>query len=677
MIICKGADGVNFQIAPHAGFCFGVKMAIRKGEELAAGGHAPIATLGPLIHNPQEVKRLERLGIYARETFEEIRENTVLIRTHGVAPSVYEEAEKRGLELYDCTCPFVNKVQRIAHEHSLNGFLVLILGNRSHPEVQGILGWAGEHGVAFQDIAELEQLELQGRRVCLVAQTTENLERFEKAEQALRQYELAELTVFNTICSATRERQSAALELAGTVDLMLVIGGSNRANTQKLANICRQNGCRTEHIERADEIDMGWFDGVKNVGITAGASTPDWIIREVTLKMEELMTMEQGLESYGILGEVGRNDIVTGTVVKIDSDEVLVDIGGKSEGIIPVRELSFSKNVNPEDVVKVGDEIRVMVIKEENNEGNILLSKKRVDQAAAMEKLEEAYNNGTILEAPVVDVVKGGVIVDIGTRGFVPASRLDIRYIEDIKSFVGQTLQFKIIKFEPEARKIVLSRREILEEQEKARKEQVWASIEEGQTRTGVVRRLAAFGAFVDLGGVDGLLHVSEMGWGRVKNPGDVVKVGQEIEVYVLAVDREKEKISLGLKQLRVNPWEAAAEKYAVGSIVSGKVVRIVPFGAFVMLEDGVDGLVHISQISWERVEKVEDALQIGQEISAKVLELDVENKKISLSIKQTTEKPAKEAPAPVAEAAAEEAAEEIPVVQEEMGSTLADVFNN
>ncbi|MBR5318134.1 MAG: bifunctional 4-hydroxy-3-methylbut-2-enyl diphosphate reductase/30S ribosomal protein S1 [Peptococcaceae bacterium] len=668
---------MNFQIAPHAGFCFGVKMAIRKGEELAAGGHAPIATLGPLIHNPQEVKRLERLGIYARETFEEIRENTVLIRTHGVAPSVYEEAEKRGLELYDCTCPFVNKVQRIAHEHSLNGFLVLILGNRSHPEVQGILGWAGEHGVAFQDIAELEQLELQGRRVCLVAQTTENLERFEKAEQALRQYELAELTVFNTICSATRERQSAALELAGTVDLMLVIGGSNSANTQKLANICRQNGCRTEHIERADEIDMGWFDGVKNVGITAGASTPDWIIREVTLKMEELMTMEQGLESYGILGEVGRNDIVTGTVVKIDSDEVLVDIGGKSEGIIPVRELSFSKNVNPEDVVKVGDEIRVMVIKEENNEGNILLSKKRVDQAAAMEKLEEAYNNGTILEAPVVDVVKGGVIVDIGTRGFVPASRLDIRYIEDIKSFVGQTLQFKIIKFEPESRKIVLSRREILEEQEKARKEQVWASIEEGQTRTGVVRRLAAFGAFVDLGGVDGLLHVSEMGWGRVKNPGDVVKVGQEIEVYVLAVDREKEKISLGLKQLRVNPWEAAAEKYAVGSIVSGKVVRIVPFGAFVMLEDGVDGLVHISQISWERVEKVEDALQIGQEISAKVLELDVENKKISLSIKQTTEKPAKEAPAPVAEAAAEEAAEEIPVVQEEMGSTLADVFNN
>lgn len=667
---------MNFQIAPHAGFCFGVKMAIQKGEELVKSGHVPIATLGPLIHNPQEVRRLESLGIYARDTFEEISEKTVLIRTHGVAPSVYDEAAKRGLELYDCTCPFVNKVQKIAHEHSQDGYLVLILGNRNHPEVQGILGWAGEKGIAFQDIAELEQVELRGCKVCLVAQTTENLERFEEAVKMLKQYEISQLAVFNTICSATRERQNAALELAGTVDFMLVIGGLNSANTQKLANICRQNGCRTEHVESVDEIDIRWFDNVENVGITAGASTPDWIIREVIFKMEEL-TMEQGLESYGVVGDIGRHDIVTGTVVKIDNDEVLVDIGGKSEGIIPIRELSFTKNVDPEEIVKVGDEIRVMVIKEENNEGNVLLSKKRVDQVEAVEKLEALYNEGAVIEAPVVDVVKGGVIVDIGTRGFVPASRLDIKYIEDIKSFVGQTLKFKIIKFEPEARKIVLSRREILEEEEKARKEQVWASIEEGQTRKGTVRRLAAFGAFVDLGGVDGLLHVSEMGWGRVKNPGDVVKVGQEIEVYILAIDREKGKISLGLKQLIANPWDTAAEKYAVGNEVSGKVVRIVPFGAFVMLEDGVDGLVHISQISWDRVEKVEDALQIGQEISAKVLELDVENKKISLSIKQMTEKPVKAVPAAVAEEAAEEQEEEVPVVQEEMGSTIGDVFNN
>ena len=665
---------MDFQIAPHAGFCFGVKMAIKKGEELVRAGHVPLATLGPLIHNPQEVKRLEGMGIYARDSFEEIQERTVMIRTHGVAPSIYEEARSRGLELYDCTCPFVSKVQKLAHEHSQNGYLVLILGNRHHPEVEGILGWAGENGVAFQQIDELNMLSLSGRKVCLVSQTTENLERFEQAVNALEQYGIEDLKVFNTICSATRERQNAALELAGTVDFMLVIGGSNSANTQKLANICRQNGCRTEHIESASEIDTRWFDSVENVGITAGASTPDWIIREVTLKMEE-MTMEQGLESYGILGEVGRNDIVTGTVVKIDNDEVLVDIGGKSEGIISARELSFTKNVNPEDVVKIGDEIRVMVIKEDK-EGNILLSKKRVDQVEAMEKLEEIYNEGKTIEAPVVDVVKGGVIVDIGTRGFVPASRLDVKFIEDIASFVGQTLEFKIIKFEPEARKIVLDRRVILEEAEKARKEAFWAEIAEGQTRKGTVRRLAAFGAFIDLGGVDGLLHVSEMGWGRVKNPGDVVKVGQEVEVYVLAADKEAGKISLGLKQLTVNPWDAAAETFAAGNVVSGKVVRIVPFGAFVQLADGVDGLVHISQISWDRVEKVEDALQVGQEVSAKVLELDLENKKVSLSIKQLTERPAK--PAPVVEEKAEEVVEEeeIPVVQEEMGSTIGDLFN-
>ena len=665
---------MDFQIAPHAGFCFGVKMAIKKGEELVRAGHVPLATLGPLIHNPQEVKRLEGMGIYARDSFEEIQERTVMIRTHGVAPSIYEEARSRGLELYDCTCPFVSKVQKLAHEHSQNGYLVLILGNRHHPEVEGILGWAGENGVAFQQIDELNMLSLSGRKVCLVSQTTENLERFEQAVKALEQYGIEDLKVFNTICSATRERQNAALELAGTVDFMLVIGGSNSANTQKLANICRQNGCRTEHIESASEIDTRWFDGVENVGITAGASTPDWIIREVTLKMEE-MTMEQGLESYGILGEVGRNDIVTGTVVKIDNDEVLVDIGGKSEGIISARELSFTKNVNPEDVVKIGDEIRVMVIKEDK-EGNILLSKKRVDQVEAMEKLEEIYNEGKTIEAPVVDVVKGGVIVDIGTRGFVPASRLDVKFIEDIASFVGQTLEFKIIKFEPEARKIVLDRRAILEEAEKARKEAFWAEIAEGQTRKGTVRRLAQFGAFIDLGGVDGLLHVSEMGWGRVKNPGDVVKVGQEVEVYVLAADKEAGKISLGLKQLTVNPWDAAAETFAAGNVVSGKVVRIVPFGAFVQLADGVDGLVHISQISWDRVEKVEDALQVGQEVSAKVLELDLENKKVSLSIKQLTERPAK--PAPVVEEKAEEVVEEeeIPVVQEEMGSTIGDLFN-
>lgn len=657
--------------APRSGFCFGVKMAIQKGEELIQKGQGPIATLGPLIHNPQEINRLDLLGIHSRERFEDICEKKVLIRTHGVAPEVYEEAKRRNLEIFDCTCPFVRKVQQIAYKHSQLGYLVLILGNKKHPEVEGILGWAGKRGFAFSDVSELSWMNLRDEKICLVSQTTENINKFNQAVEWLKS-QSKNVIVFNTICSATRERQKSALELAKEVELMVVIGGLNSANTQKLAVLCRQNGTKTEHIESAGDINPEWFKDVKKVGITAGASTPDWIIREVIDKMMEDLTMEQGLEQgYGMLKEIGLHDIVTGTVVKINNDEVLVDIGGKSEGIIPLKELSHQKSPNIEDIVKVGDTIQVMVIKLENNEGNMLLSKRKVDQELALERLAKIYEDGEVIEAKVVDVVKGGVIVDIGARGFVPASQLDTKFIEDIKGFVGQTLQFKIIEFKPEERKIILSRRVLLEAEEKAKKEALWNEIAEGQTRKGTIQRLANFGAFVDLGGVDGLLHISEMGWGRVKHPSDVVKVGQEVDVYVLAVDREKDKISLGLKQLSVDPWSVAADKYPQGSTVSGKIVRIAPFGAFVELEDGVDGLVHISQISWERVEKVEDALKISQVVDAKVLELDLENKKISLSIKELTERPTKAAPV------VEEAEEDIPVVNEEMNGTIGDFMNN
>ena len=347
-----------------------------------------------------------------------------------------------------------------------------------------------------------------------------------------------------------------------------------------------------------------------------------------------MMTMEECLEQEGAsIKPVELHDIVTGIVMKINNDEVLVDIGGKSEGVIPAKELG-------EGELHVGDEVEVMVIRMENKEGNMVLSKKRVDQQLAINKLAEDFEQGNIIEAKVTDAVKGGVIANIGIRGFVPASLLDTKYIEDINSFVGQTLKFKIVEYKPEDRKVILSRRAVVEEEEKALKEKFWSEVEEGQTLKGTVRRLSNFGAFIDLGGVDGLLHISEMGWSRVRRPGDVVKVGQEVEVYVLSADKENNKISLSLKKLIPNPWETAAEKYAIGNVVNGKVVRLAPFGAFVELEDGVDGLVHISQISWSRVEKVEDALTVGQEVEAKVLDLDLENKKISLSIKETTERP-------------------------------------
>lgn len=663
---------MEIKLAPNAGFCFGVRAAINKGEKLIEEGKGPIATLGPLIHNPQEVARLESLGIRSYDELSEIKEQNVLIRTHGVAPSVYQDIEKAGHTYFDCTCPKVKKVQQIAREHAEAGYQVLILGDRHHPEVMAIVGWTGDTAIVFISLDELKALSLEGEKICLVSQTTEKLERFESAVAYLQSLKLEELVIHNTICAATRDRQSDASALAAEVDLMVVIGGYNSANTCKLVSICQDVGVTTKHVESAADLQEAWFVGVDKIGLTAGASTPDWIIREVIDKMEEL-TMEQGLEQgYGTLEPLNLYDVVTGTVVKINPDEVMVDVGGKSEGVIPIKELSFQKDPDVEDIVKVGDEIQVMVIKMENNEGHMVLSKKRADQEKAMDELQQKFDNGEVIEAKVVSDVKGGVIVDIGARGFVPASHLDTKYVDDIKSFVGNTYRFKIIEFDPnpENRKIILSRRVVLEEEEKVAREQFWTNIEEGQVLKGRVQRIANFGAFVDLGGVDGLLHISEMGWGRVKQPTDVVSVGDEIEVYVLSADREKGKISLSLKKLISNPWDNAAEKYPAGSVHTGKVVRIAPFGAFVALEDGVDGLVHISQIAWEHVEKVEDALSIGQEVQVKVLEVDEDRKRISLSIKDLKERPVVEKPAAPAKPKRQpKPKSDIPEVNEELSN--------
>lgn len=669
-------------LASNAGFCFGVRAAINKGEKLIEEGKGPIATLGPLIHNPQEVARLESLGIKSYDDIDSVQEKNVLIRTHGVAPSVYQEIEKHGHSYYDCTCPKVKRVQQLAREHAEAGYQVLVLGDCKHPEVMAIVGWTNDTAIVFISLDELKGLSLEGKKVCLVSQTTEKLERFEKAVEYLESLSLEELVVQNTICTATRDRQSDVSELAAKVDLMVVIGGYNSANTCKLVSICQDVGVATKHVETAAELQDEWFEGVNKIGLTAGASTPDWIIREVIDKMEEL-TMEQGLEQgYGTLEPLNLYEVVTGTVVKINSDEVMVDVGGKSEGVIPIKELSFQKDPDVEEIVKVGDEIQVMVIKMENNEGHMVLSKKRADQEKAMDTLQEKYENGEVIEAKVVSDVKGGVIVDIGARGFVPASHLDTKYVDDIKSFVGNTYRFKIIEFDsnPENRKIILSRRALLEAEEKEAREQLWDKIAEGQILKGRVQRIANFGAFVDLGGVDGLLHISEMGWGRVKQPTDVVNVGDEIEVYVLSADREKGKISLSLKKLINNPWDNAAEQFPVGAVLTGKVVRIAPFGAFVALADGVDGLVHISQISWEHIDKVEDALAIGQEVQVKVLEVDEDRKRISLSIKDLKERPVVEKPAAPAKPKKQaKPKSDVPEVNEELSNdafaSLADLL--
>ena len=437
--------------AEHAGFCFGVKNAVEMAEESLVSYNYKIASWGPLIHNPPEIKRLEALGIVPRENIEDIEEKAVLIRAHGISPEIYTNLSDDNREIIDCTCPFVAKVQKIANEYEQKDYTILILGNKNHPEVIGILGWCNNKGIVFSEMEELKKYDFKNQKICLVSQTTQNIDRFIKVQDYLED-NFKEVKIFNTICTATRERQEAAKELAHKVDLMIVVGGLNSANTQKLAALCIEAGCKTEHIENAASLEPRWFENSKKIGITAGASTPDWIIREVIEKMEEIKdeNLESKIdggdnveindlnESIEKIEELKYGNVLKGTVLKVDADEVLVDIGAKSDGIIPIGELSYAKIEDPSSFIEVGEEIELFVIKEENEEGNIVLSKRRADQLVAIDVLQKAFDSNETIEAEVLEVVKGGLLVDVGMRGFMPASLIDVAYIEDLSQYITE-----------------------------------------------------------------------------------------------------------------------------------------------------------------------------------------------------------------------------------------------
>ncbi|MEA4902381.1 bifunctional 4-hydroxy-3-methylbut-2-enyl diphosphate reductase/30S ribosomal protein S1 [Desulfitobacterium sp.] len=630
--------------AEKAGFCFGVKRALDRAERTVQ--NSATVSFGPLIHNQQVVDRLEKQGVRVIEAVDKVKPGeTMIIRSHGVPPEIYQMAKERGIKVEDATCPFVQKAQKLAAEASLKS-QVIVVGNKHHPEVQGILGWAGGNAFAIEKLEEAQELPFY-QHLSVLAQTTQLHANFQRIVDELRHH-TQELTVYNTICNATEERQTVARELAGKVDVMIVVGGKNSANTRKLASICSEQ-TQTYLIETEEELNENWFKGIQKAGLTAGASTPDWIIEEVKKKMSEieekdLVTQndaemnsnELSLENWADhMLKLHRGAVVTGTVVKMTHDEVYVDLGWKSEGVIELKELSAATITDPSEVVAIGDKIKTVVLRVENQEGNPVLSKRRVDEELASERLEQLAESKQELQAKVTGVVKGGLLVDVGMRGFVPASQIQIGYVADLKQFLGQTLRLRVIEFDPQRRKVVLSQKAILAEEQENNRKRIFETLQEGEIVTGTVQRLADFGAFIDIGGVDGLLHISEMSYSRIKHPSEIVKVGDEVEVQVLKVDREHSKISLGLKQLKKSPWESASEKYAVGTLVTGKVVRLVPFGAFVQLEDGIDGLIHISQLSEKRVAKVEDVVKVGDMVQAKVIECKPEEKRISLSIRE------------------------------------------
>ncbi len=629
-------------LAKSAGFCFGVKRAVDYAYSKA--GKGDIYTYGPIIHNKEVTGDLDKKGVHVIENLDDVKSGEIIIRSHGVPPSVYEALEKRGLEYTDCTCPFVKKIHNIVKDNYNKGKRIIIVGNKSHPEIIGINGWCKNSAITINSLEEAENADIEkGVDYALVVQTTFQTDVFESIIACLNK-KSDNIEIFRTICSATGDRQKEAVEIAKVADQMIVLGDKSSSNTRKLYEISKKY-CKNVYLcERICDLELQKIKNNGTMGITAGASTPSVIIKEAVNAMSEMenKSFEEMLDSSLVTLRTGQ--IVKGKVISVSATgEVAVDLGYKSDGIIARSEFSDDANVNPSEVVKAGDEIEVFVVRVNDGDGNVQLSKKKVDADKNYVVIEEAFNNGTPVKGKVTEQVKGGLIAIVnGARVFVPSSQISNRYVEDLSSFIGKEFDFEVLEFDKSKRRIVVGRKALAQKEIDAKRAEVFSAIKVGDKINGKVSRIVEFGAFVDLGGVDGLIHISEMSWGRVKKVTDVLSVGDDVTVTVLDVNPEKGKISLSLKDLNADPWKDAATKYAVGNVVTGKVVRMVPFGAFVELEEGVDGLVHISQIAYKHVEKPEDELTIGQEIQAKVTELDLDAKKISLSIKETLEKPAK-----------------------------------
>ena len=631
-------------VAKSAGFCFGVERAVDQVYEQIEAlknkkASGPIYTYGPIIHNEEVVRDLSDKGVMVLETEEELRalprnQGTVIIRSHGVSRHVYEILKERNVAVVDATCPFVKKIHRIVAEHSAAGEAVVIIGSPDHPEVEGIKGWGNEHTTVIMDGEGADNYRLpEGRKLCIVSQTTFNYNKFkELVEKFLKKG--YDSSVLNTICNATQERQVEAAKIASEVDAMIVIGGRHSSNTQKLYEICLKECKNTFYIQTLGDLDPDSVSSVRSVGITAGASTPRKIIEEVHTRMAEQSFAELLKEEEESTKPIRTGEIVTGQVIEVSKDEIILSIAGnKSEGIITRDEYSNDNNVDLTTKVQIGEEMEAKVIKLNDGVGMVSLSYKRMAADRGNKRLEEAFENQEVLTSKVTQVLDGGLSVEVeGARVFIPASLVSDTYEKDLSKYAGQDIQFVITEFNPKRRRIIGDRKQLLAAEKAKLKEELFARIQPGDKVEGTVKNVTDFGAFIDLGGADGLLHISEMSWGRVENPKKVFKSGDK--VTVLIKDIQGEKIALSLKFPEANPWAQAAEKYAAGNVVSGRVARMTDFGAFVELEPGVDALLHVSQISREHIEKPSDVLKIGQEIEAKVVDFNEDDHKISLSVK-------------------------------------------
>ena len=655
-------------LAKSAGFCYGVRRAVDLAEHAAKDGPNCVM-LGSIIHNAHVVEDLARQGVQRIDSPEELRGGErVIIRSHGEARAVLERLQEKNAQIINSTCPKVLRIQKLVQDAEKEGRIPLIIGEIQHPEVLGVAGWCS-NPLIFQGPESLKNWVKAdpghaSLPLSVVSQTTCTQKLFEICTEILKK-ECTNAKIFDTICDATYKRQSEAAEIAAKVDAIIVVGDRQSANTRHLTEICSGICPAVFQIERADELPLEDLKRYDTVGLTAGASTPARIIKEVYTTMSEETIVTGGTEDFAKMLEesfktLNTGDKVTGIVTAITPTEIQVDLGTKQAGYIPLSELSDDPAAKPEDIVKVGDEIETYVVRVNDVEGYATLSKKRLDTVKMWETIEEAKDEKTTLEGVVTEENKGGIVVSVkGIRVFVPASQSGLPRNADMSELLKQKVQLRITEVNRARRRVVGSIRAVQYEARQAAAEAIWAEIEPGKKYTGTVKSLTSYGAFVDIGGVDGMVHISELSWSRIKHPSEVVSVGDQVEVYVISADKEKHKISLGLKDRSIDPWDKFISTYHVGDVASVKIVKLMTFGAFAEVVPGVDGLIHISQIADRRIDKPSDVLSEGQTVDAKIIAIDEENKKISLSIRallQSDEQDAAEEAADAEDAEAQDA---------------------
>lgn len=665
-------------LARSAGFCFGVKRAIDMAEDVAAKASpgTKVYTMGPLIHNKVATDELESKGIRALSSLDEAEPgSTIIVRSHGETRAFYEQAKAAGMEVIDATCPFVEKIHRLVAGTDRQ---VIIVGNSRHPEVQGIAGWCNREPIVVDSAGSIGKV-LEERKdpaaradLFIVAQTTirEDMLRevLDEIQQASGLPELFDVELHNTICSATSKRQEECSRIAKASDAMIVIGDRQSSNSRKLFEIAGKHCTNVYFVEKMEDLPLHEVMKCNKIGVATGASTPDSTIKEVIAKMSDAtlenkeLTMEDLMEDIDKSLRLPRNgEIVTGKVHQVNENEVIVNLGCKKDGILPINEISLEEGQTLADVFKPDDEIQAKVIKTDGDDGSIQLSKKKLEISANWNEIVKALEDKTNLEVKVTRTVNGGVIAEYKeVSGFIPLSQLSDHYVENAEEFVGQTMEVKVSRVDQRRNRAVFSHKMFLAEEKEKLIAEIWEKLNEGDVVEGTVMRFTDYGAFVDIGGIDGLLHISEISWGKLKHPQEVLSIGEKINVKVLSMNAEKGKISLGLKQNTPEPWAVIDEKYEVGQVIEGRVVQIKEYGAFVELEPGLDGLVHISEVAHKRVGNINDELEVGQTVNAKILEIDKDRRRISLSIRETLDMPSEEAPAEKAAPAEEVSAEEV-----------------